>query len=107
MFGLSPDTADVLFTPRVCERAPTPQKPSGGTESNNLVLRQPTWDFVITDRDSFFPAAAPTEHHSVHVTAQYIAPGDRLAYLPVDRVGSLADPDQGRALIPSRCSATC
>lgn len=56
---------------------------SGGTESDNLVLLQPTlWSFIIL---------LPTEHHAITLTAQWMANHHacELVYLSPDGVGRL------------------
>ena len=53
---------------------------SGGTESNNLVIQQKQWQFIITSQ---------TEHHSVLHTCEYMMNHTdcNVAFLPVDSLG--------------------
>jgi cysteine desulfurase len=65
---------------------------SGGTESNNLVILQPTWRYIVT---------TATEHHAVFYPAQYMANHTtcEVVFLPVDGQGKLRDMDQLRQLL--------
>ena len=65
---------------------------SGGTESNNLVLQQPTWQFIIS---------TATEHHAVYYTVQYMANQTdcQVAYLGIDGQGRIRNLDELRQLL--------
>jgi cysteine desulfurase len=65
---------------------------SGGTESNNMVLQQSMWRFIIT---------VPTEHHSVFFTAQYMGNNQScdVVFLSVDGQGRLKDLNELRDLL--------
>lgn len=53
---------------------------SGGTESNNLIIQQPVWRFIVT---------AATEHPAVYHTVQYVeSTGRSVAYLQLDGQGA-------------------
>ena len=71
---------------------------SGGTESNNLVLQQSMWRFIIT---------VPTEHHSVFFTAQYMGNNQScdVVFLSVDGQGRLKDLNELRDLLKGRCGS--
>ena len=68
---------------------------SGGTESNNLVLQQPRWRFIIT---------MATEHHAIHLAAQFLAErrGVTVVLLPPDGVGRIARLDDLRECLHHR-----
>ena len=65
---------------------------SGGTESNNLVLLQPTWKFLVT---------VATEHHAVYYPSQYMAnhTACEVVYLSVDGQGRIRDLDDLRRVL--------
>lgn len=71
---------------------------SGGTESNNLVVQQPTWGFVVT---------LPTEHHATLHAAQHMAATGRceLVLLAPGNSGRV-DPAELQAVLNDqrRCS---
>ena len=56
---------------------------SGGTESNNIVLQQPKWDFIVS---------LSTEHHSVYFTVEHVTnarPSCKVHYLSCDTTGRI------------------
>ena len=70
---------------------------SGGTESNNLVIQQPIWKFIIT---------IATEHHSVFFTTQYMQNHHscEVVFLSVDGQGRVKDVSDIERLLITRLS---
>jgi cysteine sulfinate desulfinase/cysteine desulfurase-like protein len=68
---------------------------SGGTESNNMVILQATWKFIIT---------VSTEHHAVYYPVQYLAnhTACEVVFLAVDGQGRIANLDELRRVLSRR-----